>query len=258
MAKLNENAHLLEVLNNEIQNNRFNRILILGDETLKVWSALKHVVNASNIPIEVYDPKGKITFKYSEKVRQYLRDINDDIWLGLSLDGLDRNDRLDKIKEAYEDEELMEEFEESITTAIDTQRGGDFDILYATNTYFKKWIDKLFVKNKDSISKSKISDNIVKTFKNGYTDLKTTPEIAGINDSTLIICVSNKIISEDLFMDVMTEIFNYKHKLIFFESTKDRLSMFHLLNFNPNAVFMKIPIRQNKKYEDYLIKCNFK
>ena len=256
MAKLNENAHLLEVLNNELRDNRFNRILILGDETLKVWSALKHVVNAANIPIEVYDPKGKITFKYSERVRQYLRDINDDIWLGLSLDGLDKNDRLDKIKEAYEDEELMEEFEESITTAIDTQRGGDFDILYATNTYFKKWIDKLFVKNKDL--KCKISDNIVRTFKTGYSDLRTTAEITGLNDSTLIICVSNKIIPEDLFMDVLTEIFNYKHKMIFFESTKDRLSMFHLLNFNPNAVFMKIPIRQNKKYEDYLIKCNFK
>lgn len=253
MAKLNDNAKLLEELNKIIQNNRFNRILILGDETLKAWIALKKLSFSGEI--EIYDPKGKIAFKYSEKSREYMRAIIDDIWLGLSLDGLEKVDRLDKIQEAYEDPELMEEFEDAITTAVDTQRGGEFDILYATNQYFKKWIDKLFA---DVKGKKKISNEIAKNLKPGIPGLKTTPELSGINDSTLIVCVSNKIIVEDLFVDVMEEIFTYKHRFLFFESTKDRLSMHHLLRFNPNVVFEKIPIRQNKKYEDYLIKCNFK
>lgn len=256
MAKLNDNARLLEELNKTISSGQFNRILILGDESLKVWSALKKVVSASNIPIEIYDPRGKITFKYSDKVREYIKNIIDDIWLGLSLDGLEKNDRLDKIQEAYEDPELMEEFEDAINTAVDTQRGGEFDILYATNPYFKKWIDKLLVKKEGKMSK--ISPEICKNFKDGIVDLRTVPELSGINDATLIVCVSNKIITEDLFVDVMNEIFTYRHRFIFFESSKDRLSMYHLLNFNPNAVFSKIPIRMNKKYEDYLILCNFK
>lgn len=258
MAKLNDNARLLEELNKVISSGQFNRILILGDESLKVWSALKKVVSASTIGdrIEIYDPRGKITFKYSDKVREYIKNIIEDIWLGLSLDGLEKNDRLDKIQEAYDDPELMEEFEDAITSAVDTQRGGEFDILYATNPYFKKWIDKLLVKREGKMSK--ISPEIANNFRDGVAGLRTVPELSGINDATLIVCVSNKIIAEDLFVDVMNEIFTYRHRFIFLESTKDRLLMHSLLNFNPNAVFSKIPIRMNKKYEDYLILCNFK
>lgn len=260
MAKLNDNARLLEELNRVISSGRFNRILILGDENLKVWSALKKVASAANMNTEIFDPHGKITFKYSEKVREYIKNIIEDIWLGLSLDGLDKNDRLDKIQEAYDDPELMEEFEDAITTAVDTQRGGEFDILYATNPYFKKWIDKLLVRREGKIPK--ISPEIANNFRDGVAGLRTVAELAGINDGTLIVCVSNKIIAEDLFVDVMNEIFTYRHCFIFFESSKDRLSMYHLLNSNPNAVFSKISIRipnsKNKKYEDYLILCNFK
>ena len=67
--------------------------------------------------------------------------------------------------------------------------------------------------------------------------------------------VWNKSITNNLFVDILNEIYTYNHKIVFVESTKDRLSINHMLRLTKNSE--KIIIRKNNKYEDYLIKVNF-
>lgn len=258
-STLSNNNNLFENLNNIVKESGKSKIVIIGDYSLKMFISLtrnnNEILKKNKInDVYIYDPKGKIEFKYLKSINEMKQKVVEDFWNGIGLGGLDKKERIEKIKEADNDEELADEMLEAGENAIEALRveNNEFNDKYYTNKLFSKWIDGLVKKDEDSETIS-ISQNLSRNYKSDY-DFKTIKEFNDFNDY-LIICVSNKIIVDDLFVDILNEIYTYNHKIVFIESTKDRLCINHMLRLTRNSE--KIVIRKNNKYEDYLIKVNF-
>lgn len=255
MAKNNDkNNKLYELLDSNIKN--ISKILILSDELLTIYKCLMtdsfkmlHT-NRQIDTIELYDPKGKIEFKYGGELIEIKNNIINDIWSKLGLEEMNTRSKLEKINEALIDPDLMDEFEEAIKNSIDGQSDGRFNYYYENNITFKKWIDKLIIKTPKG---RKISESITKKYQPGY-EIRTIKELKNVDKNTLIICVSSKIVSNGIFTDVINDLLYYKNKMIFYETTRDNISIYQMLNLTVGC--KKELIKGDDKHEEYLVICN--
>ena len=238
-STLSNNNNLFENLNKIVKESGKSKIIIIGDYSLKMFISLtrndNEILKKNKIDdVYIYDPKGKIEFKYLKSINEMKQKIVDDFWNGIGLGGLEKKERIDKIKEADNDEELAEEMLEAGENAVEALRveNNNFNDKYYSNKLFAKWIDNV-VKKDDENELITISQNLSKDYKGKY-EFKTKRDFEDFNDY-LIICVSNKIIVDDLFVDMLNEIYTYNHKIVFVESTKDRLSINHMLRLTKNS-----------------------
>ena len=237
-----------------IEESRRYRLFIIGDDRLKLASTIAKM--KMNIPlsgIDIYDPKGKIDFVCG-KLYKIRKEIVESFWIELGLEEFIRSPLLKKEKmnelniPGEDAEALKEEMTNVIEAVIDT-----YDNDFSRNQYMTKWLEKVRNLNAAELSKE-YPDVVIPELVNFVEGLPSTV----MENQYLFIVVSNKIIVNNMWNDLLDYIYNTFSRMLIYESTKDRLSIEQLLvKSHYTGQFNVLELRATKKYVDKLIRIHY-
>lgn len=241
-------------LKQQIEQSQRYKLFIIGDDRLKLSTIISRMkLNVPLSGIDIYDPKGKIDYVCG-KMYKIRKEIVEAFWTELGLEEfirspLMRKEKMSELNIPGEDSEaLREEMTDVIEAVIDT-----YDNDFTRNQYMSKWLEKVRSLNVAELSKE-YPEAVIPELVNFVEGLPSSV----MENQYLFIVVSNKIVINNMWNDLLDYIYNTASRMLIYESTKDRLSIEQLLiKSHYTGQFNVLELRATKKYIDKLIRIHY-